>query len=91
MTIPFSESLYLYENLELLKTYQFRALATNEEGNSENFTESNTVYLPAIVRIREGNQFRLPADYKRYDEEIGTWIGLSTYKRFFNGQWVDLT
>ena len=91
VTIPFSESLFLYQNLELLKTYQFRALATNEEGNSENFTESNTVYLPAIVRIREGNQFRLPADYKRYDEEIGAWIGLSTYKRFFNGQWVDLT
>ena len=88
--IPGSTSVYLYESLELLKTYQFRALATNEEGNSESFTESNTIYLPAIVRIREGNEFRLPNDYKRYDESIGDWIGLSTYKRYFNGQWVDL-
>ena len=89
--IPGSTSIYLYQSLPLIKTYQFRALATNEEGNSESFTESNTIYLPAIVRIREGNEFRLPNDYKRYDESIGDWIGLSTYKRYFNGNWVDLT
>jgi hypothetical protein len=89
--VPGNNPVYLYEGLELQKTYQFRALATNGEGNSESFTESNTVYLPVIVRIFEGGQFRLPADYKRYDEEIGAWIGLSTYKRFFDNQWVDLT
>jgi hypothetical protein len=74
----------------LQKTYQFRALSTNSEGDSESFTESNSVYLPAIVRIRDEGVFRFPNDYKRYDEECGAWIGLSIYQRYFNGQWVDL-
>jgi hypothetical protein len=90
VTITFAESFYLYENLELQKTYQFRALATNEEGNSEQFTESESVYLPAIMRIYDNNQFRLPADYKRYSEEIGDWVGLSISRRYFNGQWFEL-
>ena len=91
ITIPANEPVYLYSGLELQRTYQFRALATNSEGDSEAFTESNAVYLPVIVRILEDGQFRLPGDYKRYDEGIGTWIGLSTYKRYFNGVWTDLT
>jgi len=90
VVIPGNEPVYLYESLVLQKTYQFRAFATNEEGDSESPTESNSVYLPAIVRIRDEGVFRLPSDYKRYDENIGAWIGLSTYKRYFNGQWVNL-
>jgi hypothetical protein len=90
--VPFSESVYLYEDLDLERTYQFRALATNEEGNSEGYTESPTVYLPAIVRIYDSGQanFRMPNDFKRYDENIGDWVGLSTSKRYFNGEWFDL-
>lgn len=91
VTINATTPIFLYDNLELQRTYQFRALATNEEGNSENFTESNSVYLPTIVRIFDDGEFRLPNDYKRYDEEIGDWIGLGIYKRYLNGQWVDLT
>jgi fibronectin type 3 domain-containing protein len=90
LVINFSEPFYLYENLELQKTYQFRALATNEEGNSENFTESESVYLPAIMRIYDNNQFRLPNNYKRYNEEIGDWVGLGISRRYFNGQWFEL-
>jgi hypothetical protein len=90
--VPFSESIYLYQDLELQKTYQFRALATNEEGNSEGFTESPSIYLPAIVRIydSEQGQFRLPNNFKRYDEEIGDWVGLSISRRYFSGEWVEL-
>jgi hypothetical protein len=90
VVIPANQPVYLYNNLALQKTYQFRALATNEMGNSESLTQSNAVYLPTIVKIRDGLVFRLPNDYKRYDAQIGTWIGLSTYKRYFNGQWVNL-
>jgi hypothetical protein len=90
VVIPGNEPVYLYESLTLQRTYQFRALSTNSEGDSESFTESNSVYLPAIVKIRDEGVFRLPSDYKRYDEDIGAWIGLSTYKRYFNGEWFDL-
>jgi hypothetical protein len=90
LIIPFSDSFYRYENLELQKTYQVRALATNSEGNSETFTQSNTVYLPAIMKIYDNGQFRLPFNYKRYSEDVGDWIGLSISKRYFNGQWIDL-
>jgi hypothetical protein len=85
-----AERIYFYDNLELQKTYQFRALATNEEGNSEQFTESEPVYLPAIMRIYDNGQFRLPGDYKRYNEVAGDWVGLSISRRYFNGQWIDL-
>jgi hypothetical protein len=90
--VPFSESVYLYEDLDLERTYQFRALATNEEGNSEGYTESPTVYLPAIVKIYDSVQadFRMPNDFKRYDENMGDWIGLSIARRHFNGEWFDL-
>jgi len=90
LIIPFSESIYLYDEIELQKTYQFRALATNSEGDSEQFTESDPLYLPAIMKIYENNQFRLPNNYKRYSEEVGDWIGLSIGKRFLNNDWFDL-
>jgi hypothetical protein len=90
VTITFADSFYLYQNLDLQKTYQFRAIATNEEGNSEQFTESESVYLPAIMRIYDNGQFRLPGDYKRYNEVAGDWVGLSISRRYFNGQWIDL-
>lgn len=90
VVINFSEPVYLYEELELQKTYQFRAVATNEQGDSEQFTESNTVYLPAIMRIYDDGQFRLPGDYKRYNEVSGSWVGLSISRRYFNEQWIDL-
>ena len=90
VTITFADSFYLYQNLDLQKTYQFRAIATNEEGNSEQFTESESVYLPAIMRIYDDGQFRLPGDYKRYSEDIGDWVGLSISRRYFNGQWFEL-
>lgn len=90
VTIPFAQPSYLYDDLELQKTYQFRALATNSEGNSESFTESEPVYLPAIMRIYDGNEFRLPGNYKRYSEEVGDWVGLRISRRYFNGQWVEL-
>jgi len=88
--IPFLEPVYLYEGLELQKTYQFRALATNSEGDSEQFTESEAVYLPAIMKIYENNQFRLPNNYKRYSEEVGDWVGLSISQRYFGGEWFEL-
>jgi hypothetical protein len=91
VVIPGNVNTFTFENLELQKTYQIRALATNEEGDSESFTESLPVYLPAIVEIYDNDNFRFTGDYKRYDENIGDWIGLSTYKRYINGQWVDLT
>ena len=90
VTIAFSQPTYLYENLELQKTYQFRALATNSEGDSEGFTESNAIYLPAIMKIYDGNEFRLPGNYRRYSEEVGDWVGLRISRRYFNGQWVEL-
>jgi hypothetical protein len=79
-------------NIDLQKTYQYRALATNAEGDSESYTESDTVYIPKVVNIyeRDSRSFRDPIDYKRYDATMGGWIGLNIAKKFVGGQWVEL-
>jgi hypothetical protein len=79
-------------NIDLQKTYQYRALATNAEGDSESYTESDTVYIPKVVNIyeRDPRSFRDPIDYKRYDATMGGWVGLNIAQKFTNGEWVDL-
>jgi hypothetical protein len=91
IVLPSDQAVYLYENLELQKTYQFRALSTNSEGDSEQFTESLTFYLPVIVKIYDASQqaFRLPDNYKIYKEDLG-WVGITRAQRYFNGEWFDL-
>lgn len=93
VVVPFSSSVHIYRDLDVLKTYQFRALATNEIGDSESFTLSRNVFIPAIMKIynEESDSFNLPKNYKRYNAQLNSWIGLSIYKRYSNGQWIDLT
>jgi hypothetical protein len=91
-TLSSSTTSIVKDITELKKTYQYRVLATNEEGNSEVFTESDPVYIPKVVNIyeRDPRTFRDPIDYKRYDATIGSWVGLNIAQKFTNGEWVDL-
>jgi hypothetical protein len=88
--VPVAQSAALDGDFQLQRSYQYRAKSVNEMGESEQLTESESVYLPAIMKIYDDGQFRLPGDYRRYSEDVGDWIGLSISKRYFNGQWFDL-
>lgn len=90
--ISSSTASILKDIIELKKTYQYRVFATNEEGDSEIATESDSVYIPKVVNIyeRDPRAFRNPTDYKRYDATINGWVGLSIAKKFTGGQWVEI-
>lgn len=85
-------SSFLDEEVSLQQSYQYRVFATNEEGDSEFPRDSDEVYIPRLVRIYDisTRAFRNPSDYRRYDDTLEQWVGLSIGKKYVGGQWVDL-
>lgn len=91
-TTAAASSSFIKEDAVIGTTYQYRVYASNSEGDSESPTTSEEVYIPKIVQIYDlaTASFRNPFDYKRYDDTLEDWIGLSIAKKYVGGQWIDL-
>lgn len=78
---------FTFTNLTAGLTYTFRALATNNVGNST--TVSTSIFVPAGGRRFDGTAWASTATAKRFDGS--TFVDLSIAKRFNGTAWADLS